>query len=222
MVKPSLRWALKAGLVVCLSMSPGLRASTGEISISAQAIGTIGVEMPGLSLVGSLAGKIEQTGSIFCPEQRVDFTATGEFVGTGYRDLLSFGTEAWATYHVSGSTLTGQVIELLGVLYLRRFSESLLRIGDELAGSQYVCVTINGSEQHFSGDFSGSLVRGGFVLEPGMFLALAGEAALALRGDTTEAPDDAILSIPFPSAPWAWSFAETLRSRFSWLPWPIP
>lgn len=218
-----LRSFLLLGVIVFVCTGASLHVSASEISICTEARGTVHIDSIGLVLSASLTGTIEQSGSIVGFGHRIDFKGEGDFVGTGYRDVLSATVEAWAAYHITGSTSADQEIELLGLMYLHRVSASPLQVGDILSGTQYVLVRIDGSEQHFIGNFSGSLVEGGFVLsEAGVFLPLTGEASFALTGDSTSEPRDAVLSIPFPSSPRSRSFADHLRSTFPSLPWPVP
>jgi len=218
-----LRGLLLLAFIVLMCMGAGLYAGASEISIFTEARGTVHIDSIGLVLSASLTGTIEQSGSIVGFGHRIDFKGEGDFVGTGYRDVLSATVEAWVAYHITGSTSADQEIELLGLMYLHRVSAAPLRVGDILAGPQYVLVRINGSEQHFIGDFSGSLVEGGVVLsEAGVFLPLTGKASFALAGDSTSELADAVLSIPFPSSPRSRSFADHLQGLFPSLPWPVP
>jgi hypothetical protein len=218
------RRAWVAGLVVTTSVSLGLHhAGASEIALLTRATGTALVQIHGSVLSGTLEGRIRQTGSIDTPDGRIDFEGAGGVTGTGQRELLSKAAEVWLAYHVAATASTGQAVELWGLLYLYRVSEVLLRIGDTLTGIHHVLATIGHTQTHYFGDFRGSLTKGGFVLpEPGALLALAGEGSFVLAGSSTDRPEDASASIPFPSAPWCESFVDHVRSSFPWSPWPTP
>ena len=207
------------GILLCFIAGVSLGTRGAEVTIFTRGMGTAQVELRGLVLSGTVTGKIEQTGSITYPDRRIDFTGTGDCFGTGYHDPLSFTGEAWVAYHVTGTTATGELIALRGLLYLLRVSEPLLRVGDVLEGAHYAVVEINGGEERFLGTYVGSLTQGSLVLpEPGFFLALGGEAVVESFGVTTPGDEEVSSVIPLFSTRWSPIFAEYVGDLFQWTP----
>jgi hypothetical protein len=216
-----LRISLWVLCLVSIFVSSSLYATSHEISIVLEAAGTALLDLPGFVLSGSLAGELRASGSLFDSGRRTDFEGEGDFVGTGYRDLLSFDAEAWASYRVRGRTSDGEPIALSGLLYLHRTSSSLLRIGEVLTGIHYVLITIGESETSFLGDFSGSLTEGSLVLPgAGGLMALAGGGSFHLTGASAPYEESSVFPIPLPAFRWAQSFAEHVRTLFPQLQWP--
>jgi hypothetical protein len=177
--------------------------------------GTAVIDLPALVTSGTLTARIVQTGSIRAGSGRLDFVASGDCQGSGYRDFVSGTTEVWVAYRSSGKTSPDGAIELRGLLHLLLHSTAPLLTEDVLSGTHYVVVTREGIEERFVGNFAGSVSEGDLGAPPiGAFVMLAGEGLVELAGETV--PDGLPLSvfIPLDSNLWPPAFAEYLASLF--------
>jgi len=218
MIRPGVKWVwwvVLAGAAVSASIAVGASATASEIAISMSGVGTALIDVPALIMTGTLAAQVEQTGSVSVSTHLVDFVASGECRGTGYRDFVTGTTEVWVAYGTLGTTSSGQTIALRGLLHLLLHTTAPLLTEEVLMGMHYVAVTVDGVDARFLGEFAGSIASGDLAPpQAGAFVTLAGNGLVALSGETVPKELPVSLLIPLDSSRWAAPFADYLDTLF--------
>jgi len=210
-----MRWVVLAVLSVCTVSGVGAIGSASEIAISMSGVGTAFIDAPALIMTGTLDARVEQTGSVSASPQLAEFVASGECRGAGYRDFLTGTTEVWVAYDTSGTTSSGEEIELRGLLHLLLHTTAPLLTEEVLTGTHYVAISVGGVDTRFLGQFAGSIGSGDLAPpHAGAFVTLAGDGLVELSGEAVPKELPVSLFVPLDSSRWPTPFAEYLDSLF--------